>query len=123
MERHSRRLRDGEPGRCSPARWTLKSRSSMEKQADKTDENGRRLVVRNGHMPERELTTGIGPVRIKQPRVDDRKLDGLEEPRFTSAILPRYMTLVPVSAGTKAMISEDQDRLLPRASASVSDTS
>ena len=63
----------------------------LEKHADKTDEKGRRLVVRNGHMPARELTTGIGPVPIKQPRVDDRKLDELEEARFTSAILPRYM--------------------------------
>ena len=66
----------------------------LEQHAEKTDENGRRLVVRNGHMPERELITGIGPLRIKQPRVDDRKLARLDEPRFSSAILPRYLKRV-----------------------------
>lgn len=66
----------------------------LERHAQNTDEKGRRLVVRNGHMPARSLTTGIGPLAIKQPRVDDRKLDGLEEPRFSSAILPRYLKRV-----------------------------
>ena len=51
--------------------------------ADKVDENGHRKVVRNGHMPARELVTGIGRVPIKQPRVDDRQLAGGEEQRFS----------------------------------------
>jgi putative transposase len=46
----------------------------IENHADKVDENGHRKVVRNGHMPARELVTGIGRVPIKQPRVDDRQL-------------------------------------------------
>ena len=46
----------------------------IDKHADKIDENGHRKVVRNGHMPARELVTGIGRVPIKQPRVDDRQL-------------------------------------------------
>ena len=46
----------------------------VEKHADKVDENGHREVVRNGHMPARELVTGIGRMPIKQPRVDDRQL-------------------------------------------------
>ena len=52
------------------------------------DDGGRRRVVRNGHLPERTIQTGIGPVRVRQPRVRDRG-DGAI--RFTSAILPRYL--------------------------------
>src|SRR6478672_4310675 len=33
------------------------------------DENGQRLVVRNGHLPEREVVSGVGPSRGRQPRV------------------------------------------------------
>ena len=58
-----------------------------------TDEEGRRLVVRNGHLPERELVTGIGPLKVRQPRVDDRALD--QDQRFSSQILPRYLRRVP----------------------------
>ena len=56
------------------------------------DQAGHHLVVRNGYMPEREVQTGIGPVTVKQPRVNDRRTDEQgERIRFTSAILPRYM--------------------------------
>lgn len=56
------------------------------------DENGKRLVVRNGFMPERTLETAIGSIRVKQPRVNDRRVDdeGVRE-RFSSEILPRYL--------------------------------
>jgi len=67
----------------------------VEKHKDKVDEDGRRLVVRNGYMDEREIITGIGPVAIKQPRIDDRKLGELEKQRFSSKILPRHMRRVP----------------------------
>ncbi len=33
------------------------------------DEHGRKQVVRNGHLPERTILTGIGPVAVRQPRV------------------------------------------------------
>lgn len=65
----------------------------LEKHRNLTDEEGRRLVVRNGHLPERELVTGIGPLKVRQPRVDDRALD--QEQRFSSQILPRYLRRVP----------------------------
>ena len=65
----------------------------VEKHSGTTDEEGRRLVVRNGHLPERELVTGIGPLKIRQPRVDDRALD--QDKRFSSQILPRYLRRVP----------------------------
>ncbi len=66
-----------------------------EKHKDKVDDDGHRLVVRNGYMDGRELITGIGPMAIKQPRIDDRKLAELEEQRFSSKILPRHMRRVP----------------------------
>jgi len=55
------------------------------------DAEGHRLVVRNGFLPEREIVTGVGPLRVKQPRVRDRR----EGEAFTSNILPRYMRRVP----------------------------
>ena len=67
----------------------------IEKHEEKRDGEGRRLVVRNGYMPERDLVTGIGPLSFRQPRVDDRKLDELGEERFSSGILPRYLRRVP----------------------------
>lgn len=59
---------------------------------DLRDKQGRRLVVRNGHKSERELQTGVGPVRVRQPRVDDRRIDEHGRRfRFTSSILPPYL--------------------------------
>src|SRR5262249_53218057 len=54
------------------------------------DESGRQQVVRNGHLPERTIQTGIGPVAVKQPRVRDRRPADRRE-AFTSAILPPYL--------------------------------
>ena len=56
------------------------------------DQNGRRVVVRNGHLPERTIQTGIGGVQVRQPRVHDGRLDENGDPiRFTSKILPPYL--------------------------------
>jgi transposase-like protein len=63
----------------------------LERFSYQRDEAGRRLVVRNGSLPQRELITGIGPLRIRQPRVHDRR-DGES---FSSNILPRYMRRIP----------------------------
>src|SRR6478736_6008445 len=54
------------------------------------DSAGRRQVVRNGHLPERTIQTGIGDLDVKQPRVHDRRPDDQRE-HFTSAILPPYL--------------------------------
>jgi transposase-like protein len=54
------------------------------------DERGHRQVVRNGYLPERELTTGIGPMKVRQPRVHDRRR-GEEREVFSSKILPPYL--------------------------------
>src|SRR3954469_5909386 len=37
------------------------------------DDQGRRQVVRNGHLPERAIQTGLGDIEVKQPRVHDRR--------------------------------------------------
>jgi putative transposase len=58
--------------------------------ADKLTDDGRRRLVRHGHLPEREIMTGIGPVAVHCPRVRDRGGDGSERIRFSSAILPPY---------------------------------
>ena len=57
---------------------------------DRRDENGQRLVVRNGHLPEREVVSGVGPIRVRQPRVRHR-----DRGQFSSAILPKYMRRAP----------------------------
>ena len=56
------------------------------------DQDGRRLVVRNGHARERTLVSGAGQLKIQAPRVDDRRVDERGQRfRFTSQILPPYL--------------------------------
>ena len=43
--------------------------------AHERDADGHRLVVRNGHVPERELQTGLGAIAVKQPRVNGKRVD------------------------------------------------
>ena len=62
---------------------------------DQHDADRKRLAVRNGYMPERDLLTSMVPIKIKQPRVDDRKLREDVDNEFTSAILPKYMRRAP----------------------------
>ena len=54
------------------------------------DEQGRRQVVRNGFLPKRKITTGVGQVDVQQPRVRDRRPADQAEP-FISKILPPYL--------------------------------
>ena len=64
----------------------------VEAYAHLTDSAGRRRIVRHGHLPERDIQTGIGPVAVRCPRVRDRGA-GATGPRvrFTSRILPPYL--------------------------------
>ena len=57
---------------------------------DKLTEDGRHRLVRHGHLPDREIMTGIGPVAVRCPRVRDRIGEGSERIRFSSAISPPY---------------------------------
>jgi transposase-like protein len=64
----------------------------LAKHAGLKTQDGRARVVRHGHLPEREVMTGIGPVAVRQPRVRDREAnaENAERIRFTPAILPPY---------------------------------
>ena len=59
--------------------------------AHKVDEQGHRVVVKNGYHPARQVTTGIGKIPVRQPRVHDRRAGY----HFTSAILPKYARRSP----------------------------
>lgn len=65
----------------------------LEKYKSLRDAEGKQLITRNGHMPEREIQTGVGPVSVRRPRVDDRALP--EDERFSSIILPPYIRRAP----------------------------
>ncbi len=68
----------------------------VEAHADQVDEAGRRLVVRNGHHGEREVTTAAGAVPVRAPRVNDKRTDATgERKRFSSAILPAWSRKSP----------------------------
>jgi len=58
--------------------------------ANKLTDDGRARLVRHGHLPERAIMTGIGPVAVRCPRVRDRVGEGSERIGFSSAILPPY---------------------------------
>ena len=62
----------------------------LSSHADKLTDDGHQRLVRHGHLPEREIMTGIGPVAVRCPRVRDRGGEGSERIRFSSAILPPY---------------------------------
>jgi transposase-like protein len=64
---------------------------------DERDENGRRLVVRNGSHQPREVLTSAGAVAVTAPRVNDRRVepDTGERVRFASAILPAWCRKTP----------------------------
>src|SRR4249920_2911529 len=65
--------------------------------AAERDENGRRLVVRNGYHQGREVLTGAGAVEVIVPRVNDKRTDPAtgERVRFSSAILPPWARKTP----------------------------
>ena len=62
----------------------------IDRRQDCRDSDGLRQVVRNGHLPQRTLTTGLGPVAVQQPRVHDRRPAERRE-KFSSTILPPYL--------------------------------
>ena len=65
--------------------------SFISQYKDLSDALSRRRIVRNGHLPEREIQTGIGPVTVKAPRVRDRHDQSSKRIRFSSSILPPYL--------------------------------
>jgi putative transposase len=68
----------------------------VERHRHERDAAGRALVVHNGRSQERKLTLGAGTVKLKAPRVNDRRHDAHgRRQRFTSRILPPYMRRSP----------------------------
>lgn len=65
--------------------------------ADECDENGHRLVVRNGYHEPRAVTTAAGAIEVHAPRVNDKRVDPEtgERVRFSSAILPPWVRKTP----------------------------
>ena len=64
----------------------------IDAHSGQVDGQGHRLVVRNGHHPPRVIQSGSGSIEVRQPRVNDKRVD--EEGnrfRFTSKILPPYL--------------------------------
>jgi putative transposase len=68
----------------------------LSSHADKLTDAGRQRLVRHGHLPEREIMTGIGPLAVRCPRVRDR---GGPAP---SAFAFRRRFCLPTRAGRKA---------------------
>jgi putative transposase len=113
----------------------------LARHADLKTGDGHQRIVRHGHLPEREVMTGIGPVAVRQPRVRDREV-AADDPgriRFTPAILPPYMrrsrsleTLLPIlylkgistgdfSEVLAALLGKDAPGLSPAAIARLKD--
>jgi putative transposase len=63
----------------------------LEQHEQRRDEQGHRLVVRNGSKPARKIVTGAGALEVKQPRVRDNSSDPDQRVPFRSAILPPYL--------------------------------
>jgi transposase-like protein len=59
--------------------------------AELRDELGRQRIVRNGYLPQREIQSGVGAVKVKAPRVRDRHANSSKKIRFSSSILPPYL--------------------------------
>lgn len=56
------------------------------------DDDGHRLVVRNGYLPQRGVQTGLGEIKVTLPRVNDKRVDADgNRKRFQSSILPPYL--------------------------------
>ena len=60
----------------------------LNQYVDIKDQQGHRQIVRNGYLPEREIQTGIGPVKVKVPKIRDKSGQGI---KFNSALLPPYL--------------------------------
>jgi transposase-like protein len=64
---------------------------------EQVDEDGHRLVVRNGHAEPRQVMTAAGAIEVHAPRVNDKRIDEEtgERKKFSSAILPAWCRRSP----------------------------
>jgi putative transposase len=64
---------------------------------DERDEDGHRLVVGNGRARPRVIATGVGPIEVEAPRINDKRVDEVteERQRFRSQILAPWCRKSP----------------------------
>ena len=69
----------------------------VESLAHEVDDDGHRLVVRNGHARRRVVATGSGSISIEAPRVNDKRVDEAtgSRRRFRSSIIPPWARKSP----------------------------
>ena len=60
----------------------------LSQHSDRRTEDGNAVVVRNGHLPARQLQTGLGPVTVNIPKVRSRTGEPVT---FRSALVPPYV--------------------------------
>ena len=80
--------------------------SHLNQHADLVTSEHHQAVVRNGYAPRRTIFTGVGPVEIRRPRVDERIAIGVDSShqRFASGVLPRFMRRTPTIEGAVAVL-------------------
>jgi transposase-like protein len=78
----------------------------LQENENLVDGKGKRQVVKNGYAPERTILTGVGPITISRPRIDDRKAaqDNPDYKRFISGVLPPFLRRTPSVEGTIAVL-------------------
>ena len=78
----------------------------LESHASKVHCEGRRMVVRNGHLPTREIITGAGSLEVQQPRVRDKSPGAQQRVKFSSSILPPYLRRSKVAGTTTGVVAK-----------------
>ncbi len=63
----------------------------IETHQERTDSDGRRLVVKNGSLPGRKILTGAGAIQVKQGRVRDNSPVSADRVQFSPSLLPAYL--------------------------------
>ena len=88
------------PGGCWP-RAEAEVDAYVSGLVDEIDKHGERLAVRNGHAEARQVVTGAGPVEVRAPRGNDRRVDDAtgQRRRFRSSLIPRSARKSPKSFG------------------------
>lgn len=78
----------------------------LEQHSDVRSEDDRQALVRNGYVPERTIMTGVGPVNVRRPRVDERTAakQNPKHKRFQSGVLPRFLPRTPTMEGVVATL-------------------
>ncbi len=89
-------VRDGARQMLAAA-LTAEVAAYIEQHADVVDQDGHRMVVRNGYHQQRDVTTAAGALSVSAPRVNDKHLDPEtgDRQRFSSKILPAWSRKSP----------------------------